>query len=284
LDLEEDPPPYYDDLVDKQSPASGLPPQQQRHSPPPAKYSPPTQPQPTASSSNHLPPERRQQPPPLLITPEHIRRPRGEYIPLNPDIDKAHPPRWPAISAAAASEPHWVADPFNVSDEEAPPVPAEELSPSHIFASVGDIHEAIRRRGDDEAIDQRQQHPLSSSSDGEGDGEEEGDARSIVDDELPDPGDLRLRGEEKAVVKSPTGSTTTRTTISPTSIVSSPYGTYSKVMKKPAGCGGGKGSTAEKIKSPLAAPPTTDLDAVAIGALDYEQLMNYFEGLKESAA
>jgi hypothetical protein len=241
-----------------------------------------------------LPPERRlqqqqQPPPPLLITPEHIRRPRGEYIPLNPDIDKAHPPRWPAISTAAASsdQQRWVADPFNVSDEEAPPVPAEQLSPSHIFASVGELHAAIgRHRRSDDDDDDKQRQPLQQqqfSSDGENDGEEEEDNDgSVVDDELPDPvAVLCEEDDEEPVVKSPTGSTATRTTTSPISVVSSPYGTYSKVMKKRPG---GKGG-AEKVKSPSAAATmAADLDAVAIGALDYEQLMNYFEGLKESAA
>ena len=50
-------------------------------------------------------------------------------------------------------------------------------------------------------------------------------------------------------------------------------------MKKPA-----NRLMTEKIKSPSSVAATADLDAVAIGALDYEQLMNYFEGLKESAA
>ena len=44
----------------------------------------------------------------------------------------------------------------------------------------------------------------------------------------------------------------------------SAYGTYSKVNKPKA--------------------EAANLDDIALGSLDYEQLMNYFEGLKESAA
>ncbi len=217
------------------------------------------------------PPLQQQQPAaaPLLITPEHIRQPRGEYIPLNPDIDKAHPPRW----AAAAGDRHrWIRDPFNVSDEEAPPVPAESLSPSHIFANVDDLHAAIGQCGG--AGDQ-------SEMDAADDDDDEDDAvSSVMDDDLPDPESLVQ--EECHPLSTTTTATTTVT--SPSSVVmSSPYGTYSKVVKKP-------GKKAEKIHSPgdnkatTTTATTTDLDAVAIGALDYEQLMNYFEGLKESAA
>jgi hypothetical protein len=270
LDLEDDPPPYYDDLVDKQSPASGLPPQSP---PPPATANLPVRSPP--------PPLQQQQPvaSPLLITPEHIRQPRGEYIPLNPDIDKAHPPRW-AAAAAAGDRHRWIRDPFNVSDEEAPPVPAESLSPSHIFASIDDLHAAISQCGGDVgdvggAGDQ-------SEMDAADDDDDEDDAvSSVMDDDLPDPDSLVQ--EECQPPSSPLSTTTTAAT-SPSSVVmSSPYGTYSKVVKKP-------GKKAEKIHSPgdnkatTTSATATDLDAVAIGALDYEQLMNYFEGLKESAA
>lgn len=290
LDLEEDPPPYYDDLVDKQSPASGLPPQSP---PPPQQLKKP-------AGGNFFGPSlgeeqlKKQSPDaaaPLLITPEHIRRPRGEYIPLNPDIDKAHPPRWPAAGANG-----WVADPFNVSDEEAPPVPAERLSPGHIFASVGDIHAAIGRRGgsggggDDKSVESPRGGTVPSSSgvsDGDqtdevcSDGEEE--VEGVTDDELPDP-ETVLHEEEEDDDEEDASMTTPVTKTSPTTpatIVSSPYGTYSKVMKK----GSVTSPIADKIKSsPVATTAVADLDAVAIGALDYEQLMNYFEGLKESAA
>jgi hypothetical protein len=261
LDLEDDPPPYYDDLVDKQSPASGLPPQ----SPPPA----------TANLPVRSPPPLQQQQPaaaPLLITPEHIRQPRGEYIQLNPDIDKAHPPRW-AAAAAAGDRHRWIRDPFNVSDEEAPPVPAESLSPSHIFANVDDLHAAIGLCGG--TGDQ-------SEMDAADDDEDEDDAvSSVMDDDLPDPESLVQ--EECQPLPSPLSTTTTAVTSSSSVVMSSPYGTYSKVVKK-------SGKKAEKIHSPgdnkatTTTATATDLDAVAIGALDYEQLMNYFEGLKESAA
>ena len=222
LDLEDDPPPYYDDLVDKQSPASGLPPQ--RPSPPPALMCSSPRIQLATLTNNKLSPlEQKQQP--LLITPEHIRRPRGEYIPLNPDIDKAHPPRWPA--AAAATSDRWIADPFNVSDEEAPPVTEEHLSPSHIFASMSDLHAAIgRRNGEPEdmiggelcnrgnSVDQSEEDSVEEDNDEVG---------SVVDDELPDPGAAL---QENSGKPSPP-STMTRTSTSPTSIVSSPYGTYS---------------------------------------------------------
>ena len=65
-----------------------------------------------------------------VISPEHIQH-RGEYIALNPDINKATPPR------KGASK--MFSDPFNVSDTEAPPVTSELLSPSHIFSSLENI-------------------------------------------------------------------------------------------------------------------------------------------------
>ncbi len=161
-----------------------------------------------------------------------------------------------------------------MSDEEAPPVPAESLSPSHIFANVEDLHAAIGLCGG--AGDQ-------SEMDAADDDDDEDDAvSSVMDDELPDPESLVQ--EECQPPSSPLSTTTTTAVTSPSSVVmSSPYGTYSKVVKRP-------GKKAEKIHSPgdnkatTTAATATDLDAVAIGALDYEQLMNYFEGLKESAA
>ncbi len=160
-----------------------------------------------------------------------------------------------------------------MSDEEAPPVPTESLSPSHIFASVDDLHAAIGQCGG--AGDQSEM----DAADDDDDNEEDDAVSSVMDDELPDPESLV---QEEC---QPLSTTTTATTVtSPSSVVmSSPYGTYSKVVKKP-------GKKAEKIHSPgenkatTVTPTATDLDAVAIGALDYEQLMNYFEGLKESAA
>ncbi len=161
-----------------------------------------------------------------------------------------------------------------MSDEEAPPVPAESLSPSHIFANVDDLHAAIGQCGG--AGDQ-------SEMDAADDDDDEDDAvSSVMDDDLPDPESLV---QEECQPPSSTLSTTTTTAVtSPSSVVmSSPYGTYSKVVKKPA-------KKAENIHSPgdnkatTTTVTATDLDAVAIGALDYEQLMNYFEGLKESAA
>ncbi len=224
------------------------------------------------------PPLQQQQPAaaPLLITPEHIRQPRGEYIPLNPDIDKAHPPRW-AAAAAAGDRHRWIRDPFNVSDEEAPPVPAESLSPSHIFANVDDLHAAIGQCGGDAAAGDQSEMDAADDDD-----DDEDAVSSVMDDELPDPESLVQ--EECQPQSSPLSTTTTTAVTSPSSVVmSSPYGTYSKVVKKP-------GKKTEKIHSPgdnkatTTAATATDLDAVAIGALDYEQLMNYFEGLKESAA
>ena len=58
---------------------------------------------------------------------------RGEYVALNPDIKRATPPRKGASRVCA--------DPFNVSDEEAPPVTSELLSPScGLFSSVENIN------------------------------------------------------------------------------------------------------------------------------------------------
>ena len=53
---------------------------------------------------------------------------RGEYEPLNPDIDRPSPPR--------QGSSRIFENPFEVTDEEAHPVTPENLSPSHVFEST----------------------------------------------------------------------------------------------------------------------------------------------------
>lgn len=219
LDLSDDPPPGYSSL--RQSPASALPPY------------PETTPE------------------DLIITPEHMRKPRGEYIPLNPDINKPSPPRLGARKVFS--------DPFNITDSDAPPVSADQLSPSHIFSSLEDLHREVASRQEaeqraSETEEEREEEEDMSATDMSGQEEEEDNdncssvcsinSEELERDMLPDPSEEHVSSHSSAAV-SPTGS------------LSRPSG----VDNNPA-----------------------NLDSVALGSLDYEHLMNYFESLKESSA
>ena len=221
LDLSDDPPPGYSSL--RQSPASALPPY------------PETTPE------------------DLIITPEHMRKPRGEYIPLNPDINKPSPPRLGARKVFS--------DPFNITDSDAPPVSADQLSPSHIFSSLEDLHREVagrqeaEQRASETEEDEKEEEDMSATDMSGQEEEEEEDndncssvcsinSEELERDMLPDPSEEQPSSHSSAAV-SPTGS------------LSRPTG----VDNNPA-----------------------NLDSVALGSLDYEHLMNYFESLKESSA
>ena len=65
--------------------------------------------------------------------------PLGEYIPLNPDIDKPSPPRLGKAKddGNTQEQPSFCGNPFELSDEETCPVePEKKLSPSHVFEST----------------------------------------------------------------------------------------------------------------------------------------------------
>jgi hypothetical protein len=65
--------------------------------------------------------------------------PLGEYIPLNPDIDKPSPPRLGKNQENGNTDKQkmFCANPFELSDEETCPVePEKKLSPSHVFEST----------------------------------------------------------------------------------------------------------------------------------------------------
>ena len=236
LDLPDNPPPY-DEVSEKQdqylrqSPASGLPPE----------------------------------PEDLIITTEQVRRPRGEYIPLNPDIDKPSPPRQGAQKL-------FPINPFEVTDDEAPPIPEEKLSPSHIFNSFPGTEE--EEEGEEKVQDETgpagdQSQPETELSEGDGEQQEEEEEeeqeeaasvcspRAEMKDDLPDP----------------------------------KYIDFAKVRSEPAMPGSRRASPAAGQAPPDSiimagcdAAAAARLSSVAIGSLDYEQLMTYFEGLKESSA
>ena len=220
LDLSDDPPPGYSSL--RQSPASALPPY------------PETTPE------------------DLIITPEHMRKPRGEYIPLNPDINKPSPPRLGARKVFS--------DPFNITDSDAPPVSADQLSPSHIFSSLEELHREVASRqeaSETEEEEEREEEEDMSATDMSGQEEEEEDndncssvcsinSEELERDMLPDP--EHVSSHSSAAV--------------------SPTGSLSLSLSRPSGVDNNP----------------ANLDSVALGSLDYEHLMNYFETLKESSA
>jgi len=246
LDLTDEPPPYpghFHQPSLRQSPASALPPY-------PAHQN-------------------------YIITPEHIRKPRGEYIPLNPDINKPNPPR---IGASKV-----FSDPFNVSDDDAPPVPRELLSPSHIFSSIEDLQE------DHICSDKRDECKQSKSGEPESESNCESETEfSVTDfsgaedncssacsvdsgelemvDDLPDPNNIDF-GKQAAT--SPQGSLARKKQESSSDMIDNTLSQIDQI------CDDNK----KELNSANA-----DLNSVPLGSLDYEHLMNYFESLKESSA
>jgi len=227
LDLDEPPP--YDTMEQqpelRQSPASALPPYED-----------------DSDSQNETT---------YVITPEHIKKPRGEYIPLNPDINKPNPPR---IGASK-----MFSDPFNVSDDDAPPVTRELLSPSHIFSSIENINrefaEAASKHATSELESETDNGSVTDVSVAEDNCSSVCSADSgELEDDLPDPNSLQ----------SPSGSLSRNRRPE-----QSPYGSLSR---------------SRDITDNSSAATATDLNSVPLGSLDYEHLMNYFESLKESAA
>lgn len=212
LELAESPPPGYSSL--RQSPASALPPY----------------PGELECQPGQLPSPR------LIITPEHLAQPRGEYIPLNPDINKRSLPR--------NGKRKVVSDPFNVTDTEAPPVATDQLSPSHIFSSVEDLHLELSRAGEE-----REEDMSATDLSGQEDNCSSAcsvDSGELEQDELPDPS---LPSQQ------------------PSASVSASTSANNSLQRRKA----------------LDNNPA-NLDDVALGSLDYEHLMNYFESLKESSA
>ena len=158
---------------------------------------------------------------------------RGEYVPLNPDINKANPPRLGAS--------RLFSDPFNVSDEEAPPLRSELLSPSHVFTSQDPPESDLDGVSVTSATSAAEDNCSSVCSVDSGELE-------MLDD-LPNPSSVQV---------SPASSLSRHDNNKLPDLVDN-----------------------RKILSPAS---SRDLNQVPLGSLDYEQLMSYFEALKESAA
>ena len=205
-------------------------------------------------------------PPPSASPGLHTPPPRsfGDYAPINPDIDQATPPRFGSLRR--------VKDPFKVSDADSPPVPPEQLSPTHVF----DDNDELDGSGLYGRLEKCRLGSFSSDrSAGSGGGgvtsaaeddssvcsADSGELGEI--DQLPDPRDCH---------RPPRANMDYLENVSP-------YGTYSKV-NKPAKAAAAIGNS----NGGGPPPPPTDLNQVAIGALDYQQLMSYFEELRESSA
>ena len=243
LDLREEPPPYdFEQPLLRQSPASALPPY--------------------PADENYI------------ITPEHIRKPRGEYIPLNPDINKPNPPRLGACKVFS--------DPFNVSDDDAPPVPRELLSPSHIFSSVEDVNEENVCSDKADKCEQRNSGEQESESNCESEtdfsvtdfsgAEDNCSSACSVDsgelemvDDLPDPNNIDF-GKQSV---SPQGSLSRRKQTNKSDLIDN------TLSQTDPNCDDNKTGVSST---------NSDLNSVPLGSLDYEHLMNYFESLKESSA
>ena len=161
---------------------------------------------------------------------------RGEYLSLTPDINKANPPRLGASRVFS--------DPFNVSDEEAPPLRSELLSPSHVFTSQD------RPESDLDGVSVTSATSVAEDNCSSVCSVDSGELEMVEVEELPDPSSA---------------------TVSPASSLSR----HNNNNKLP--------DLVENRK--ILSPATSrDLNEVPLGSLDYEQLMSYFEALKESAA
>ena len=75
---------------------------------------------------------------PPLAPPNHRQAPWSpsrEYVPINPDINRRTPPRFGSLRR--------VKDPFDLPYSESPAVPAELLSPNHVFQNLEYLQNAI---------------------------------------------------------------------------------------------------------------------------------------------
>ena len=171
---------------------------------------------------------------PPLATPTRNTQwsPSREYVPINPEINRRTPPRYGSLKR--------VKDPFNLPFSESPAVPAQQLSPNHVFQNLEYLQKAI--------ADTTEESEQSVAEDGSSIcSADSGELGRI--DELPEP---PLEHN-------------------------SPNKTYSKILKST--------TKKEPVQDSMPLPENpTDLNEVPIGSLDYDQLMDYFQGLRESAA
>lgn len=165
---------------------------------------------------------------PSMLDEEDVKSIRGEYEPLNPDIDRPSPPR---TGAARLFE-----NPFELTDEDSVPVePEKQLSPSHVFESTS-LEQSILLMDDRAKV-----APTRSRS---------VDSRTFV------------------IRRSPTTSSNKSSPV--TSPVSS---TCSDVNANP-------NEDVNEVNH-----PDEEIEAADVAMeMDYDNLMKYFEGLKESIA
>jgi len=177
---------------------------------------------------------------------------RGEYTPLNPDINKATPPRYGSLKR--------IKDPFKVSENESPSIPMDKLSPTTVFnetnilSSPQDPLNTTSKAINDSAVEN-----YSDLSELSHDDDDVSSVCSVTSSEL---GPMAASHHQQQYTLPPLDSMKLRQQIASVSALSSP--TYSHVVR--------------------CQDAPTNLDSIELGALDYEQLMNYFEDLRESAA
>lgn len=177
------------------------------------------------------------------VEPEDLESPRGEYEPLNPDIDRPSPPRTGA--------PRLFENPFDLSDEESAPVEPEKLSPSHVFESTS-LEESLLYR------------------------------QNVEENERPTTTRGVLDSRTFVIKRSPTSSSngssrkTSPSSEGPAALATSPI----EDIKLGEDAISLLSETNEDLQ-------TEDLNeeevSVAMG-MDYDNLMAYFENLKESTA
>lgn len=250
-------PPHYD-LLTRQSPASALPPQSPSHS--------------------------------FFITPQHIQAPLGEYISLNPDINKPSPPRLGGLHFENDDETKLemiLSNPFEVTDDVAPPVMAEKLSPSHIFSipSYGETTDGWTM------ADRWTDHHADNTSDGKDDENSSTKSSSQspgIEEPLPNPHDvLDSSDSDSSNDNNEFNGETSSYDGYPQSHQGDGYADQSDGYPHQSDGyphqSDGYSQQAVKMVSPTNMSQD-ELQSIALGNLDYEQLMKYFEGLKESTA
>ena len=197
------------------------------------------------SPASGLPPMRAEpgQETTYIISSEHIKQPRDEYIPLNPDINKATPPRKGASKMCS--------DPFNVSETEAPPVPSELLSPSHVFSSVENL-QAEFAAADNVSLTSVSGADCSSVCSADS---------AEFERDLPSPASSSGSMSRRHIKNILDNVAIVRQTLD-----------------------NSNSDLSEQQSNNLSGHQSTDINSVPLGSLDYEHLMNYFESLKESSA
>jgi len=249
-------PPHYD-LLTRQSPASALPPQSPTHN--------------------------------FFITPQHIQAPLGEYISLNPDINKPSPPRLGGLHFENEDDTKLkmiLSNPFEVTDDVAPPVTAEKLSPSHIF-SIPSFDDTMEGWTMTDRWADRHPEDTTDGKDDENSSTKSSSHSPNMEEPLPNPHDVLDFSDTSDSDSSKDNAEFNGETSSYDGYPQEGYPHPSDGYSNHSDGYPHQSDRYPRKDGKLVSPNSVSQDqlqSIALGNLDYEQLMKYFEGLKESTA